>query len=824
MKKTLLFSLLLLLLHGIAMAQTGTNAPAGGSQTTPKTNNNAGSPYFQNPYNTGGVNLNSSNSNNTNTVDNPDNKNKSPKQQPNNELNKEGSPSNNPLQDMNKSGSSNIDQLKEQYKNDPDYLRYLSTLEANENEKEDELEQVKEKNTFSYNDSLQKRQRRIYGDGFFAANTADFSDRIPTSAPADYRVGPGDELVIAAWGDAELQQSYVIGKDGSIFPRFVGKIFVQGQTLGDVQRTVSARFKKVMPNNTRIDVQLGKARTIRVTILGEVNRQGTYTVSGFTTALNALFKAGGLTDIGNMRRIEIKRNGRTVDVIDLYKYLQSNKKNDEVYLEDNDYIYVGVYDKLVLADGVFKRPMYYQLTGDEGLRDLVDFTGGPASSARNSLIHIKTISNEEEKYIDIPGNDYFNTYKNKEYMEIVLKDGDVVTLKAINAGLKNVVKVKGAVAYPDNYEVRENERLSDILRKAGGVLPDTYTPRAFVMRGSNPIESEALKVKLDNLEEPGNVNNVRIEPGDEITVLSNRDFEEQYFIEILGSVRKPTKIKYNKNITLKDALLLAGGLTLDAENGRIEISNVVDSVDRYNLIGNEPVVQTVSINSNLELDDVSEMIMLKPSDRIYARKKVEFVALANVKIMGEINFPGEYSLNAKTERISSLIKRAGGVKKTAYVKGAKLYRAGIGQVIIDLESILKYKGKNNKDDLILRNDDILIIPTMNDIVAIKGEVQSEVNIKYDQNNSRVDYYIQAAGGFKENPWRRRIYVKYQNGQIRSTKQFLFVRNYPKVKEGATVYVPTKPIKEKKTSFGEVLGYTLSTISTLATVVVLAVKL
>jgi protein involved in polysaccharide export with SLBB domain len=817
MKKTLLFSLLLVFLQVLTHAQTGTSTPSGSGQTKPKTNN-AGSPYFQNPYNTSGFELNKSAS------ENPDNKNT--KSTTTGDDNKEGNKTNNPLQDMNKTGSpKDIDKLKEQYKNDPDYLRYLNTLDANakEDNTEDDLLEPGKDVRIATDNIVKKKTKQVYGDGFFSANSSDFSDRTPTSAPSNYRVGPGDELVVAAWGDAELQQTYVIGKDGSIFPRFVGKIYVQGQTLDEVQRNISGRMKKVMPNNTRVDVQLGKARTIRVTILGEVNRQGTYTVSGFTTALNALFKAGGLTEIGNMRRIEIKRNGKTVDVIDLYKYLQSNKRNDEIYLEDNDYIYVSVYDKLVLADGMFKRPMYYQLVGDEGLRDLVDFTGGPASSARNSLIHIKTISNEEEKYIDIPGNDYFNTYKNKEYMEIVLKDGDVVNLKGINTGLKNVVKVTGAVAYPDEYEVRENERLSDILRKAGGILPDTYLPRAFVMRGTNPIESEALKVNLNNLEQ-SEINNVRIEAGDEITVLSYRDFEDQYFIDVFGSVRKPTKIKYNKNITLKDALLMAGGLTLDAENGRIEISNVVDSVNKYNLVGSDPIVQTVSISSNLELDDISEMIILKPSDRIYVRKKVEFVALENIKIMGEINFPGDYSLNTKTERISSLIKRAGGVKKTAYIQGAKLYRAGIGQVVIDLESILKYKGKNNRDDLILRDKDILIIPTMNDIVAIKGEVQSEVNIKYDQTNSRVDYYIQAAGGFKENPWRRRIYVKYQNGQIRSTKQFMFIRNYPKVKEGSTVYVPTKPIKEKQTSFGEVLGYTLSTISTLATVVVLAIKL
>lgn len=826
MKKTLLFSLVLIFAQALTFAQTGnlnTNGNSGGSENKSQ-NTNSGSPYFQNPYNSGGMNMNLGNGNGTPPAPsgNRENDNR------NADKTTEGDKNTiNRFKDMNQTGGEkSLDQLKEQYKNDPDYIRYLNSIGQSDinDETGDDIGKAiySDKNSLKENN---KNKRIIYGADFFAANSMDNADRTPASAPSDYRLGAGDELIVAAWGDAELQQSYIIGKDGSIFPRFVGKIYVQGQTLSDAAQTISLRFKKVMPNNTRIDVQLGKARTIRVTILGEVKRQGTYTVSGFTTALNALFKAGGINEIGNMRNIEIKRNGRTVDVIDLYKYLQSNKKTNEVYLEDNDYIYVGVYDKLVHADGLFKRPMYYQLVGDEGLRDLVEFSGGPAASARNSLIHIKTISDEEEKYIDIPGNDYFNTYRNKEYMEIVLKDGDVVTLRGINSGLKNVVNIKGAVAYPDEYEVRPNERLYDILKKAGGILPNAYLSRAFIMRGTNPIESEAIKVKIGDVNQPNDPNNVMISPGDEITVLSNKDFEDEYFIEVIGSVRKPLKIKYNKNITLKDALLLAGGLTLDAENGRIELSNIVDSVDKYNLMGNSnSSVQIISINSNLEIDEASERIVLKPSDRIYVRKKIEFVALEKVKVMGEINFPGEYALISKNERISSLIKRAGGIKKSAYVQGAKLYRTGIGQIVIDLESILKYKGKNNKDDLILRDEDILIIPTMNDIVAIKGEVQSEVNVKFDAQNSRVDYYINAAGGFNENPWRRRIYVKYQNGQIRSTKQFLFVRNYPKVKEGSTVYVPKKPIKEKKTSFGEVLGYTLSTISTLATVVVLAIKL
>jgi protein involved in polysaccharide export with SLBB domain len=563
---------------------------------------------------------------------------------------------------------------------------------------------------------------------------------------------------------------------------------------------------------------MGKARTIRITILGEVGRQGTYTLSAFNTALNALGRAGGITPLGNLRKIEIKRDGRTIEIIDLYKYLQKNKNVDDLYLEDNDYIYVDVYEKIVSADGLFKRPMYYQLSGDEGLKDLVEFAGGPTYNARNSLIHIKTISNEAEKYIDIPGRQYFDTYQNDEYNDIVLNDGDVVSLKPINPGLKNVVRISGAVNYPDEYEVRQGEKLSDIIKRAGGIASTAYLPRAYVTRGSNPLETDALKIDLRDFENNPS-QNIELFAGDNISILSTKDFETQYFIDVLGNVRKPTRFKYTKNIKLKDALLLAGGLNMDAENGRIEISNIIDSVNQYNIKTKGSNVKIISINSNLEIDEISENIVLKPLDRIYVRKKIEFINQEFVQVFGELNYVGEYPLIEQNERISSVIKRAGGVKKIAYPEGAKLYRENIGAVVIDLPKILQKN--NSKEDLILKGGDLLIIPTLSEIVSVRGEVQQPINIKFDKSNTNINYYIQNAGGYGVAPWKKRINIRYQNGRLASTKRFLFIRKYPKVTEGCTIFVPKKIAKERKNNGAEIFSYALSAITTLATLIVLS---
>lgn len=836
MKKLILF--LLLFLPVLIFAQpigtggginSGTNSGGSGGTNSGqpiRNNQNTNNPVFQNPYNNNPYNSNpyldpsQQNNNFLNNQDQNEDQNRTNRNDPN--ATDKNSKQNKPEQDLNqfqdlnnpeKKSLNEQEQLEELYKNDPDYIKYLG--EKNKTKKE----------TSTTNDENDKDvslgKQNIYGANFFASNVFDQSDKTPTTPPLDYRLGPGDEVIVTLWGNAELQQNYVIAKDGSIFPRLVGKIYLQGMTFDAASRLISQKFRKIIPQNTSIDVQMGKARTIRITILGEVARQGTYTMSAFNTALNALGRAGGINSTGNLRKIEIKRNGRTVEILDLYRYLQKDASTDDIYLEDNDYIYVDIYEKLVNAEGLFKRPMYYQLTGDEGLRDLVEFAGGPMYNARNSLIHIKTVTNETERYIDIPGRAYFDSYKTSEYSEIILKDGDVVSLKPINSGLKNVVRITGAVNYPDEYEIRTGEKLSAIIDRAGGVASTAYLPRAYVIRGNNPLETDAIKIDLRDLQNNPS-QDIEIFTGDKISILSNKDFEQNFFIDVIGNVRRPQRIPYTKNLKLKDVLLLAGGLSFDAENGRIEISNIIDSVDKYTLDFKDNNIKIVSINSNLEIDQASENILIKPMDRIYVRRKSEFLTQDIIQIFGEVNYAGEYPLIQKNERISSVLKRAGGLKKFAFAEGSKLIRQNIGAIVIDLPALLAKP--NGKHDLILTNGDVLIIPTMNDIVSVRGAVQSQVNVKYDKDNRNINYYIANAGGYGERPWKKRINVRYQNGKMKSTKNFLLVHMYPKVSPGSTITIPYKPKKESKSDFGQIFSYAISGLTTLATLLILSQSL
>jgi polysaccharide export outer membrane protein len=798
-----------LLISSLVNAQTGTNTNTNKGNTNPNGSSPYTNPYGTNPY----LDPSQQNTNffeNVNT-DNNQNGRKGENSTNNTQIDK-SKLNQQELQDLNNLKNQIKDENKsdEDYVNDPDYQNYLNSINTAKLQKSDSL---------AKKDSLRKK---IYGMDFFTNNVFELSDKNNSAPPMDYRLGPGDELIVSLWGGAELQQNYTLGKDGSIFPKLVGKIYLQGLTFDAASSVITSKFKRIVPASTNIDVQMGKSRTIKVTIVGEVKKQGTYTISAYNTALNALFRAGGVTDIGNLRKIEIKRDGRTVEILDLYSYLQKGRQADEIYLEDNDFIFVSVYDKLVNAQGNFKRPMYYQLTEDEGLHDLIDFAGGLSSEARNSLIHIKTITNEEEHYVDIPWAQYTAGEQNSGYEnDYVLKDGDVVAINPINKGLRNTVFVEGAVNYPDEYEIRQGERLTDVLRRAGGLASTAYLPSAYIMRGSNGVNQESFKIDLTNLTEVS-TSNIEINLGDRIKILSNKEFDQKYEIEVFGFVRKPGKIPYYKNMRLKDVLLLSGGLRLDAEDGRIEISNIVDSATQYNITSRGSNIRIVSINANLEIDQASEEIVIKPLDKVFVRRKAEFLNQERVTLIGEVMYPGEYVLIDKNEKLSSLIKRAGGIKQSAFAEGSKLIRSKVGYVVIDLPSALIAKG--SKNDIILRDSDVVIVPTINDIVSVRGEVQNQVNIKFDREATNVKHYLGAAGGLGENPWKARINVKYQNGRIRNTKNFLFFHIYPPVREGSIVTVPVKPKKENKTKFTEIFSYSLSAITSLATLIVLAKSL
>ena len=666
----------------------------------------------------------------------------------------------------------------------------------------------------------------VYGNNLFQ-NSAILELSELSTPPLDYPIGVGDHIVVSLWGGADIETDYIVARDGSIFPQGLGKITVQGLTFDNARSIIMDRFRRVIPPSTNISVSMGQPRSIVVNVSGEVSNPGPVVVSAFTNALNVVAMAGGLNNYGNLRNIQIKRNNRIIDSVDIYRYLTRGDFGRHLYMENGDFVIVPIYDKKVLASGQFKRPMYYQLKANEGFRDLLKYTGGltPDAYASGGVI----IRNVNEK--QTIKNVNFNAIGLKEGDKTVdepLYNGDIVVVSPINPGLINKVIVKGEVVYPNIYEIRKGDRLFDVLNRAGGITANAYVERAYVYKGAGDsanLKSDKIDISLLDLNKNTNsIYNIQIDPNDVIEVFNRNQFADRQFVSIDGEVRKPGQIQKYGGMTLKDLIYLANGLKPTAEFGRIEISSIVD-IDsaQKGLKPTKTVVRTYNVLPNLELDSVAENIRLKPYDQIFVRKNPTFELQQNISLEGEVKYPGNYPRLNKHETLSSFITRAGGLKENANLSGAILYRNktigirpdafskvenikyikdSLGKIVdsvvynpnepvsIDLYRALKYK--NSKYDLVLQENDVIFVPEINPLISVKGAVQSSLKLYFDKEHSNLSYYIDKAGGYGIRPWKKRIYVTYANGTSKRTKSFGFFHFFPQVEEGSTIIVPVKP--------------------------------
>ena len=638
--------------------------------------------------------------------------------------------------------------------------------------------------------------------------------------PADYPIGVGDHIIVSLWGGGEYQEDYMVARDGSIFPSGLGKITVQGLTFENAQQLIRARFSTAVPSGTNIQVTLGQPRTINVNVVGEVMNPGPKIISAFSNAYNAIGLAGGITEYGNLREILVKRNGKVVEVLDVYKYLNNGDVGKRIYLQNNDFILVTFAQKKVLASGQFKRPMYYQLKTSEGMRALMQYSGGFTADAYSSAVKVIRSENERQMIHDVNAN----AIVRMNDQDFELMDGDIVKVEMVKPGIINKVEVNGAVAYPGIYEIRENNRLFDLINRAGGITNNTYLPRAYIFRGtgdSTSIQSEKLEVSLTDFskENISSANNIILQPNDVIQLFSTSEFGDAQYVYIDGEVRKEGKVRKYGGMTLQDLIYLSGGLKSSAEFGRLEIASIVD-IDsaQQGLKPTRTVVRTYNINSTLELDSVAAKVVLLPFDQVHVRKNPSFSLQENIQIVGLVKYQGAYPRLDKQERLSSYIERAGGLQENANLNGALLYRRkadlirekltkprkdSSGRLIeetllnnldqpvsIDLKRAMEQKG--SKHDIILQDHDIIYIPEINPFITVQGKVQSPLKVTFDKDHTSLRYYIDKAGGFGIRPWRKRIYVTYANGRSKRTKTFFFMHFYPRVEEGCVVTVPERP--------------------------------
>ena len=537
--------------------------------------------------------------------------------------------------------------------------------------------------------------------------------------------------------------------------------------------------------------------------------------------------------MANLREIQIKRNGRVIDELDVYKYLTTGDFGKHIYLENNDFIILQTVDKKIKAEGKFRRPMFYQLKKDEGMKALLKYSGGLEKDAFSSGVKVYRTELEKQIIRDVNATAIINPTNDSRFtnQDFELVDGDIVKVIAVNPGLFNKIEMKGEISYPGQYETRKGDKLFDLINRAGGITRNTYLPRAYIFRGggdSTNIKASKVEVNLTDIttNDTASIYNVELFANDQVLLFNNNQFADRQYVEIFGEVRKEGKVNKYGGMTLQDLLYLSGGLKQSAEFGRIEISSIVDIDSAKGM--QQPtrtVLRTIKVSPRLELDSASASIELRPFDQVYVRKNPTFELQQLVQINGLVLYSGPYPRLSKYERLSSYIQRAGGIKENADLTGAILYRKktqyfrenvtnkvasltdSIGSIVldsvktnisavanepvsIDLYRALKYK--NSKYDIILQEGDVIFVPEINPFVDVKGVVQSPLKLTFDKEHTRVGFYIDKAGGFGIRPWRQRIFVTYANGKSRRTKNLFFMHFYPKVKEGAVVTVPSRP--------------------------------
>jgi len=508
-------------------------------------------------------------------------------------------------------------------------------------------------------------------------------------------------------------------------------------------------------------------------------------------------------------------------------------------------------EKKVFATGQFKRPMYYQLKADEGVKALLKYSGGLNSESVSSTLKVIRTENEKKIQRDVNSNLIMKDSAN----DFLLNDGDIIKVDLLSQNLMNKIEVRGEVNYPGEFELKDGEGLYDLINRAGGITRFTLLDRAFIFRGfgdSAKINSKRLEVDISGYltDSDSGVNNIKLQSNDIIQLLSKKDFEEDLYVDIFGEVRKQGRLKQYKGMTLQDLLYLSGGIKSSAQFGRLEISSIMnmDSAKK----GLLPVLTSVksyAIQPNLQIDSVAKNILLNPYDQVFVRKNPSFELQENVDIKGMVKYPGKYPRLDKNEKLSSFIQRAGGLQPNANLGGAVLFRTKtqyFRESVVDKPKIDSLKGtpvydsladaydilnepvsidlynalnkKKSKYDIVLQQNDMVFVPEINPFVSVRGQVQSPLKIAFDKDHSKLGYYLDKSGGFGERPWKSRVYVTYANGRSRRTKSILFFRHFPKVREGSIVTVPMKPPSQ---SFGEVAKTILiSTIPVLLTAVVL----
>jgi polysaccharide export outer membrane protein len=648
-------------------------------------------------------------------------------------------------------------------------------------------------------DKAPKTPVTIYGQQIFRQGDLQIYERsIDAKAPSNYVLGEGDQLGVSVFGTSYFQKEYTVDSRGNIAMETWGKINVRGLTFEQVQKLIKARISPYFNMATNdMTVTLSYSRTITVNIVGEVMHPGSYKMPAINTAFNALVAAGGPNDLGTLRDIQVLRDGKVVQHLDVYQFLLNPQFKGDFYLQDNDFLFVGPAANVVSIAGEISRPMNYELTAEETVEDLIQLAGGFTSKAYINRIQIKRLGDNKLSLIDIASS---------EYAQATLQRGDVLTVSALNAEMREFVTIDGAVMQSGTYAYQEGMNVGSILQLAGGTLPDIVRKEAYISRLKADQTLEFIPFSLEDALANGGP---ELKNKDRINILGVPDFDENMAVSIQGAVRQPTTIAFAEGMTLGDVLRLAGGLNPNADYTRVEV-NRLNAFANYQGGTNREVrtIATVTevpkeLSKSLDVEDPSLEFALQPYDQVVVREIPDFELQNLVLIQGEVRYPGYYALLSKDEKIASLITRAGGLTPYASAKNASLARDGRPNISMDLRSALS--NKSSAFNVVMNEGDVLNIPRTESLIAITGPAtkyyvrngQTELNAPYVPGR-RAHFYVKQFGlGYAKKADRADTYLTYENGQFKKSLNFGLFRIHPIVRRGATIHTVLAEPKANK---------------------------
>lgn len=687
---------------------------------------------------------------------------------------------------------------------------------------------------------IAENRRTIFGHNIFRSADLSFSPNLNIATPANYVLGPGDEIIIDLWGNTQQTLRKELSPEGCIVLEGVGPVSVTGLTIKEAEKrlrgSLGSLYEGLADGSVKMMLSLGRIRSIKVDVLGEVTRPGGYTLPSLATLFHALYSAGGVSDIGSMRSIRLYRQGRQVAEVDGYEYILSGRQEQDVGLQDGDLIVVPTYDCLVDIVGHIKRPMLYEMRRGESLSDAIRFAGDFSAEANRRRVNIVRRQGQKSKTYTV-GDADFDTF--------MLVDGDSISIGGGINRYDNRVEVRGAVSREGFYAIDDTmQSVGDLLRRADGLREDAFMPRALLYREGEGLMPEVLSIDLEALVS-GRGEDIALRPNDMLAVSSVDELHQDYNVGIYGAVGRSGDYPYAENMSVEDLIVAAGGLLESASTANVIVTRRIKRPTSLN--AQEQLFETFVIDISDDLAVADSEFRLQPFDQVFVRRSPVYITQSSVTVEGEVAFAGRYPLLRRNMRLSEIIAEAGMPTSSAFIEGAYLLRkmtdeeraqsdalqtlidmqrgdssdsvgmaglrlSSLYPVGINLSEALAHPGSDA--DVVVRDGDLIAVPKYNGTVRVMGAVLYPNSVTYKEGR-RLKYYINAAGGFANRARKRRTFVIYMNGMVEAGPS-------TKIRPGCVVIVPSKspalPLR-----WTDIAGF-ISTSASTAAVVMSAINI